>query len=321
MIHLGILGTGSIFAAQASALLGLRDDYTVSVLCDLVPEKLTHASELLSQGAGTGQVRTCIDFRELFEDPAVDAVLCATPPATHADIATEAMRHKKHVLLEKPASTEMNTLRQMYETADKENVLLHVAFHAAFAADLLWYLEHRDTITPNRLCSINCGFFDPYMADNKVIPAKHSLGGSWLDSGVNALSVCARLTDLSDFQLTDRIFSAEESAPHTVFSEKRVYGKGQQKLTITTGWDRGLNEKTTLLAFEDTNETVLLDHSNQCVVHSKDGVSRTLFKHAASARLVKHYTGVFADFSNAIRTGITNRTTSFDIHELLLLAV
>ncbi|HUF50387.1 MAG TPA: Gfo/Idh/MocA family oxidoreductase [Longimicrobiales bacterium] len=36
-------------------------------------------------------------------DPRIDTVLIATPPATHLDLTLEALRHGKHVIVEKPA--------------------------------------------------------------------------------------------------------------------------------------------------------------------------------------------------------------------------
>jgi len=37
-----------------------------------------------------------------FSDPAVDAVVVATPTSTHFTLAQQALQHSKHVLVEKP---------------------------------------------------------------------------------------------------------------------------------------------------------------------------------------------------------------------------
>jgi predicted dehydrogenase len=41
-------------------------------------------------------------YADLIADPEIDIISIATPPSLHRDIACEAMRKGKHVLLEKP---------------------------------------------------------------------------------------------------------------------------------------------------------------------------------------------------------------------------
>src|SRR5262249_22119581 len=53
-------------------------------------------------GAGSPAVRTTADSRELLADPNVDAVIVATPVATHYRLAMAAIEAGKHVLVEKP---------------------------------------------------------------------------------------------------------------------------------------------------------------------------------------------------------------------------
>jgi predicted dehydrogenase len=47
-------------------------------------------------------VRRTGDFEDVLSDPAVEAVIVATPTATHADLAVAALQAGKHVLVEKP---------------------------------------------------------------------------------------------------------------------------------------------------------------------------------------------------------------------------
>jgi predicted dehydrogenase len=51
------------------------------------------------------RVHTTTDAFALFADPAVDAVVIATPTATHFELARAALRAGKHVLVEKPLAT------------------------------------------------------------------------------------------------------------------------------------------------------------------------------------------------------------------------
>ena len=60
------------------------------------------ASALAAASARAPTARASEDPEGLLADPAVDAVIIATPSSTHADLATRALLHGKDVLSEKP---------------------------------------------------------------------------------------------------------------------------------------------------------------------------------------------------------------------------
>jgi len=55
------------------------------------------------------------DYHDILKDPAVDAVLIATPPDTHREMFIETLKAGKHVLLEKPMALNMEELEEMME--------------------------------------------------------------------------------------------------------------------------------------------------------------------------------------------------------------
>jgi predicted dehydrogenase len=79
-----------------------------------------------------------------FEDlpsalPAVDAVVLATPPTTHAPLALAAMAAGKHVLVEKPMATTSADGRRLVEASEEAGVTLmvgHTFEHNAAVAKL-----------------------------------------------------------------------------------------------------------------------------------------------------------------------------------------
>jgi predicted dehydrogenase len=71
-------------------------------------------------------IRTTRDHRELLADPAVDAVAVATPVSTHFDLALEALRAGKHVLVEKPLATTSEQAARLVEEAVRRNLVLLV---------------------------------------------------------------------------------------------------------------------------------------------------------------------------------------------------
>jgi len=59
--------------------------------------------------------RHTTDTDSLWADPTIDAALIATPVESHIPLASEAVRHGKHVLIEKPLGTDAGQCREFTE--------------------------------------------------------------------------------------------------------------------------------------------------------------------------------------------------------------
>ena len=55
----------------------------------------------------------------IFNDPDIDAVVIATPPSSHYELAVAALRAGKHVLLEKPMVSTMREARSLAKEVKK----------------------------------------------------------------------------------------------------------------------------------------------------------------------------------------------------------
>jgi predicted dehydrogenase len=64
------------------------------------------------------------DYSRVLEDPAVDAVVIATPAASHAPLALAALEAGKHVMVEKPLATSVPDGRKMIEAAAARELVL-----------------------------------------------------------------------------------------------------------------------------------------------------------------------------------------------------
>ena len=72
------------------------------------------------------------DWRELIEDPEVDAVCVATPTGSHAEITIAAAEAGKHVITEKPMATTLEEADRMIAVCEKAGVQLGVIFMYRF---------------------------------------------------------------------------------------------------------------------------------------------------------------------------------------------
>jgi predicted dehydrogenase len=77
-------------------------------------------------GNGKQQAHHGITAYASLEDalPDVDAVIIATPPASHAPLGLKAIAARKHVLIEKPMATSTEAARSLVEAAEAAGVVL-----------------------------------------------------------------------------------------------------------------------------------------------------------------------------------------------------
>jgi predicted dehydrogenase len=70
----------------------------------------------------------------------VDAVVVATPPSAHAEIALQALRHGRHALVEKPLATTVDDAQEMVDSAAANGVHLMVGHTFEYNA-AVWKLK------------------------------------------------------------------------------------------------------------------------------------------------------------------------------------
>jgi predicted dehydrogenase len=97
-IRTAILGTGFMGRVHLEAVQRVE-----SVEAAAIFGRNADASARLA--AGFSVPKATSDYRELFRDPAIDAVHICTPNAQHYSMAKEALAAGKHVLCEKPLTT------------------------------------------------------------------------------------------------------------------------------------------------------------------------------------------------------------------------
>ncbi len=73
------------------------------------------------------------DYKKIIEDKNVDAVVISTRHNTHAKIAIEALKHGKHVFVEKPAAMNEEELEELLDVAKKSGKVLMVGFNRRYS--------------------------------------------------------------------------------------------------------------------------------------------------------------------------------------------
>lgn len=101
-LAVGVVGIRSQGKVLAEALAGLAD-VDVTMLCDVDEGLLPQAARGIETLQGHSP-RMATDFRRLLDDPALDAVVIATPDHWHAPMTILACQAGKDVYVEKPVS-------------------------------------------------------------------------------------------------------------------------------------------------------------------------------------------------------------------------
>jgi predicted dehydrogenase len=71
-------------------------------------------------------LRVSTDYRSLIDDPEIDAIAIATPVHAHFEVALEALRGGKHVLVEKPMTSTSEEALRLIDEADRRNLVLMI---------------------------------------------------------------------------------------------------------------------------------------------------------------------------------------------------
>lgn len=311
-MRLALVGLGHVARAQLQAL-ALLDGWVLAGAADVDAER----RRLLSP-----EVPFFESVDALLAEVDADLVLVSTPTPTHYAIGMQVLASGRNLLLEKPCCGSGAEFEALQGLAAERGCFLHVALHSLHARDLRWFLARRSDFPPGVPDSIHCRFFDPYCSGGRLRPAARALGGSWQDSGINALAVVATLADTDSLQLRRPRFGEPADGCHDLRANVEFASRdGRSVVTIDTSWVEGVDSKTTTLAWTAASTEVLLDHSRERVRAVRDGVAEAWVELAGEQpRLVNHYIGVFDDARDALSRGCSNIAFARAIHELLFAA-
>ena len=149
-VRVGIIGCGSVmqgpYMAQLERLRG-RGEAEVVVACDLDAGRRSLVQERFRIPAFT------TDVDEVIGAKTVDLVLVLTSIAAHGALAAAALGAGKHVLVEKPMATDLETGRELLALAREHDRLLVCAPHIILSPtyQAIWRLVREGVSAARRL--------------------------------------------------------------------------------------------------------------------------------------------------------------------------
>jgi predicted dehydrogenase len=211
-VRLGLIGMGRH---------GSRYIRHIAELTDMKLTALCRRTEAPAQAAGSA-IPCYTDYRQLIDDPDVDAVIVVTPPSINRDICLAAVRAKKPLLIEKPLATSADDAAAMVQAAQNAGIMLMTAHTLRFDPAILDCKAHRHEIgSPRYLC-----------LTLRMEPAVGSPGSSAFDGRGIVLEIGVHLLDLVRFLTGEEVDEVRclmdavppETAESRLFAWLRVSG-------------------------------------------------------------------------------------------------
>ncbi|MGE5594443.1 MAG: Gfo/Idh/MocA family protein [Hyphomicrobiales bacterium] len=118
-VRVAVLGYG-YWGPNLARNVATAAETRLVAIADLNPKRLAaaraaHPLAVLTQ-----------DFREVLVDPSIEAVVVATPPETHYELVRAALEAGKHVLVEKPLTTNVMEAQELVALAAESGLTLAV---------------------------------------------------------------------------------------------------------------------------------------------------------------------------------------------------
>jgi scyllo-inositol 2-dehydrogenase (NADP+) len=126
MIKLAVIGLGKMGLSHLAIANGLEGIDVVAIV-----DSASLVGSALSKVTG---IRHMTDAREALKLDGLDAVIVATPTASHEAIVRDAISRGLHVFCEKPLTLDAEVSRELAELAEQRGVVTQVGYHNRFVA-------------------------------------------------------------------------------------------------------------------------------------------------------------------------------------------
>jgi len=246
----------------------------------------------------------------VLDDPEVEAIDVATPSSFHAEIALEAMRRGKHVLVEKPVDIDLAKAQQLLDKSRECGVVASYVSQFRFSSGIEQMAELlADNILGNLVCVNSTLFINRDEYYYKKSPWRSDIersgGGVLLMNGIHPIDTLVYLLGVP------KVMSAR-----LVYDLDGKQGQIERLASVVMQFEPAVVANILVTSLADRNYPTTLDF-----VGTKGRATLTEYNISAlslqSSEQIRHRIGksgsaMFAaqldDFGNAIRSGSRTRT-------------
>lgn len=236
-IKVGIIGLGNIAQVIHLPLLSKFENVQLVALCDMEFQR----AKLLGERYKVKHVFK--DYQDLLAMNELDAVIIATPTNTHKEIATSAIKAKKHCLVEKPLARTAKEAKEILDVLNKSDVKMMVGMNQRFRPDAMVLKSFIENGEIGDVFFVKCGWLKKNPVDRQWKSQKSvSGGGVFLDLGIMVLDLALWILNFPEAHSVsavnfERDMHDENAAGVEDFSSVLIRLKSGQAITIDTGWN------------------------------------------------------------------------------------
>ncbi len=117
MVNVGVVGCGYWGPNYVRIFTGLKNS-TVTCCCDLDEKNLDKIKHFYPS------MKITKDYIDIATDPDIDSVVVTTPLTTHYEIAKSCLDNRKHVLIEKPFTSNSKEANELMTIAEEKKLVL-----------------------------------------------------------------------------------------------------------------------------------------------------------------------------------------------------
>ena len=205
-IKWGVIGTAGI--ARSCTIPGMIQAYNCELYA-IAGRSIDKAEQFKEK---FGFEKAYGSYKELLDDPEVEAVYIALPNTLHYEWAVKAMKSGKHVLCEKPLAPCEKQVKELFDTAKENHVYLMEAFAYQHSPYITAIKKEIEDGTIGEVCYIDSAFITSDYNKENIRMRRETLGGCTYDLGVYNTSLTLGL-------LNEEPEKVEASA---IFSEERI---------------------------------------------------------------------------------------------------
>ncbi len=220
-VNVGVIGLGRLGYHHAMNAARLKGSRLVAV-ADPIQASLDKAS------ADFDEIKTYLDYKDLLKDPAVDAVVIATPTKTHYNILVDTIGTGKPIFVEKPITYTVEEAESICKLIEENNILLQVAFMRRFDPGHMLAKQKINTGEIGKPIYIHDCQRDPNGPPKHYVPES---GGLFVDMGIHDLDVARWLMGS---EITE-IYAQGAVLKHEYLKELNDVDDGQMLLKFENG--------------------------------------------------------------------------------------
>ncbi len=214
------------------------------------------------------------------------------PTLSHGEVALQVLEAKKPLLLEKPATVSRAQFDTLEGWARAARVPTIVLFHYFRAAEVIAAARHLRSYGNENHVAWHSSTYDPYNS-SLDLDNNFALVNTWIDSGINQLSVLLTLWPDAELRLVQAKLTPPNRSSMGTISATAAFelsGPVCGMAVFEVNWALGIDEKITRIDIANPHTFVELNHSLETLSVSAGTQKTQTFTYSTSHhRLTNHY--------------------------------